>query len=60
MELDRFLRVSEVIEATTLSRAEIYRRMQKGEFPRQHRISHKRAVWRQSEIIAWQERVTHA
>ncbi|MER8924360.1 AlpA family phage regulatory protein [Mesorhizobium sp. M0184] len=57
MELDRNLRIEQVIEITTLSRTEIYRRIKAGLFPSQKRVSHKVAVWRASEIKAWHEAI---
>lgn len=57
MDDDKLLRIEQVIDLTTLSRREIYRQMQAGKFPRQCRLSHKRAVWRLSEINRWIEQV---
>lgn len=53
---DRMLRLAEVKEITSLSRSEIYRRCQAGTFPKQTRISHRCARWRQSEVLNWVER----
>jgi prophage regulatory protein len=55
MERDQPLRIGKVIELTTLSRSEIYRRVAAGTFPKQHRASHKTAVWRKSEVTTWLE-----
>lgn len=49
------LRLPQVIELTTLSRSEIYRQIQAGTFPKQIRLSHKRAVWRAAEVQGWLE-----
>jgi prophage regulatory protein len=57
MQIDRFLRLDQVIDLTALSRSEIYRRIQAGTFPRQTRISHKKAIWKESEIANWQQQV---
>lgn len=57
MELDRNLRIEQVIELTALSRSEIYRRVKAGIFPPQKRISHKVSVWKASQIAAWQEAI---
>lgn len=57
MEIERSLRLKQVMEITGLSRTEIYRRIQAGLFPKQTRQSHKVAVWRGTEIAAYQERV---
>jgi len=53
MEIDGLLRLKQVVNLTGISRSEIYRRMAKGKFPRQYRISTGIAVWRQSDIASW-------
>ncbi len=60
MQSEKFLRLPEVRDMTTLSRSEIYRQIRAGQFPKQHRLSHKRAVWRQSEVLAWMDRSVQA
>ena len=50
---DRLIRLPEVIQITSISRTQIYRLIAAGTFPKQHRISHKVAVWKESEIAAW-------
>lgn len=50
---DRFLRLKQVVEITSLSKSEIYRRVSDNRFPKQRRRSHKVAVWLQSEVEAW-------
>jgi len=50
---DRFLRLPEVIQRTGLSRATLYRKIQKGTFPRQVEISLRCSGWRESEITEW-------
>lgn len=55
MGQDSFIRLPEVQRRTSLSRSEIYRRVQKGTFPRQRRISAKVAVWIESEVRAWMD-----
>lgn len=57
MSLDEsgLLRLPQVIELTTLSRSEIYRQIKAGAFPKQIRLSHKRAVWRAAEVRGWLE-----
>jgi prophage regulatory protein len=49
----RYLRLSEVIARTSLSRSEIYRRIAAGKFPRQKRLSPRVSVWLDTEIDAW-------
>ena len=48
-----FLRLPNVMARTGMSKAEIYRRMSDGRFPKAVRLSHKMAVWRRSEVEAW-------
>ncbi len=50
---DRFLRLSEVIARTGLSRSTIYLRIAKGEFPKQASIGPNASAWLASEIDAW-------
>lgn len=49
----RLLRISQVIDKTSLSRSTIYELMRTGQFPKQLRISAKAAAWREDEIDAW-------
>lgn len=51
----QFMRIGEVIRTTGLSRTEVYRRIQRGEFPRQRRVSHRVSVWLKGEVVAWME-----
>lgn len=57
---DRLIRLSEVIQITSISRTQIYRLIAAGTFPKQRRISHKVAVWKESEIAAWVDSVVAA
>jgi prophage regulatory protein len=50
---DRFLRLKEVLRRTSLSRATLYRKIQKGTFPKQVRIATRCAGWRESAIDEW-------
>lgn len=50
---DRFLRLKEVLNRTSLSRATLYRKIQKGTFPKQVRIATRCAGWRESAITEW-------
>jgi prophage regulatory protein len=50
---DRFLRLKEVLNRTSLSRATLYRKIQKGTFPKQVRIATRCAGWRESAVNAW-------
>ena len=57
---DRLIRLSEVIQITSISRTQIYRLIAAGTFPKQRRISHKVAAWKESEIAAWVEALVAA
>ncbi|WP_375290877.1 helix-turn-helix transcriptional regulator [Qipengyuania sp.] len=50
---DRFLRRPEVETETGLSRATIYRLMNRGDFPRPRRIALQAVAWRASDIENW-------
>lgn len=50
---DKMLRIEEVMEITRLSRATIYRKMSKGQFPKPLKLGDRAVRWRQSEIEAW-------
>ncbi|WP_429489382.1 helix-turn-helix transcriptional regulator [Pseudomonas sp. S30_BP2TU TE3576] len=54
-ELDRFIRVSEVLLFTSFSRTTLWREMKAGRFPNSVHISAGRKAWRTSELTAWQE-----
>lgn len=51
--VDRILRIKTVVDRVGLSRATIYRRMGKGEFPEQADLGGISVGWRESEINAW-------
>lgn len=50
---DRILRIKVVLYRTGLSRSTLYRKIQRGTFPRQVQISTRCAGWRESAINAW-------
>ena len=50
---DRILRINAVLDRTGLSRSTMYRKMQKGTFPKNVQISTRCAGWRESAIEAW-------
>lgn len=50
---ETLLRLPQVQQRVPLCRSEIYQRMKDGEFPKQIRLSHKVAAWRESDIDAW-------
>lgn len=47
------LKMADVIEMTTLSRSEIYRRIAAGTFPKQRNLSPRRVVWSKDEVERW-------
>lgn len=50
---DRILRIRTVLQLTGLSRSTLYRKVQRGEFPKQIKLSERCAGWRQSSVRAW-------
>lgn len=50
---DRILRINAVLQMTGLSRSTLYRKVQRGEFPKQIKLSERCAGWRQSAVAAW-------
>lgn len=50
---ERLIRLPEVLQRTGISKSEIYRRIRTGAFPRARRLSHRVAVWPESEIDVW-------
>ena len=57
----RFIRISEVISTTGLSRSHIYDLISKGAFPRQYKLGERASGWLESEVSAWiQSKITSA
>jgi prophage regulatory protein len=52
---DTLLRLSQVLAATGLSKASVYRLEQEGRFPKRVAISPGRVGWRESELAAWMD-----
>ena len=50
---DRILRIKTVLERTGLSRSTLYRKIDRGHFPRQVKISERCAGWRESAVREW-------
>jgi prophage regulatory protein len=50
---DRILRIGTVLQLTGLSRSTLYRKIQRGEFPKQIKLSERCADWRHSSVNAW-------
>ena len=52
-QLDRIVRIRTVLARSGLSRSTLYRKMEKGTFPKQVRISEYCAGWWESELNRW-------
>lgn len=51
--IDRFLRIKEVLILTGIGRNTVYRRIREGTFPKQVKIGPNSVAWRQSDITQW-------
>jgi prophage regulatory protein len=56
MSLKKYLRASQIVELTGLSRATIYALEKKGDFPKKVPLGARAVAWKESEIEAWLER----
>lgn len=56
----RFLRRPAVEQVTGLKRSQIYRLMNRGEFPQAVRLSQQCVAWLEHEVIAWMDERIHA
>ena len=52
-EVDRLLRVREVLRIVGVSRATLYEMVRRGAFPAPVRISARAVGWKQSEVQRW-------
>ncbi len=52
-EQDRIVRIRTVLARSGLSRSTLYRKIEKGTFPKQVRINDYCRGWRESEINRW-------
>lgn len=50
----RLLRLPAVQQMSGLSKSEIYRRQQSGQFPKGRKLSSRVTVWVEREIMEWQ------
>lgn len=51
--MTHLIRLAQVSESTTLSKASIYRLLALGKFPAPVKIGERRVAWRVSDIAAW-------
>jgi prophage regulatory protein len=49
----RALRIASVLNKIGISRTQLYRLIQRGQFPRQFHLSARTAVWDEAEVDAW-------
>jgi len=49
----RFIKINEVSELTTFSRATIYRLIKKGEFPSQIKLAERSSGWVEQEVLEY-------
>jgi prophage regulatory protein len=49
----KLIKLPEVIEITTLSRASIYRLIAEGKFPKQVKLSTRACAWLERDVINW-------
>jgi len=59
IQQERFIRLSEVIQRTGLSRSTIYLNISKGEFPKNISLGVRSVGWLESEIQEWMQRRIH-
>ena len=52
-----FLNIEQVRQRTSLSKQEIYRRVRRGEFPKQVPIGPARVAWVETEVDEWAQKI---
>jgi len=52
---EKFLKLPDVVQITTLGRSTIYRLMDEHKFPRPVRLTEKAVAWKMSDIEQWME-----
>jgi prophage regulatory protein len=50
---ERLIKITEVMERTSLSRSHIYTLIERGVFPAQRKLGHRCVRWVESEVDAW-------
>lgn len=51
-DMERFLKIGEVLDLVGFSRAKVYRLVKAGDFPSQRKIGHS-SRWLSSEVLEW-------
>jgi len=51
--MKRFLKLTEIVEVTGLSRSSIYRLVEIGQFPQQVKLGSRSVAWLSTEIDDW-------
>ena len=54
----RLLTLAAVRDKTTLSKTEIYRRIDSGSFPEPHKIGERKVAWLECEVNLWITNIT--
>ena len=54
-EVDRLIRLKELIKLIGLSRSTVYKLISESKFPKSIKLTERTVVWRLSEISAWVE-----
>ncbi len=49
----KIIKLPEVIEITTLSRASVYRLIAEGDFPKQVKLSTRACAWVEQDVLNW-------
>ena len=52
-KIDRLIRMRELVGIVSMSRANIYRMVKEGKFPKWIKLAERTSAWRLSEIEAW-------
>jgi len=51
----KLIKLPQVMQITTLSRATVYRLITKGEFPKQIKLSERASAWIEHEVLDWRD-----
>lgn len=51
--MNRLLKLKTVIDVTGISRSHLYALVEKGEFPKQIKLSERSSAWIESEVQGW-------